>query len=128
MYEELPGTQGVTYKSSHKYADLLSHFTSKIPPEAIRLETAVQKVINQGNKIHLQLGDDELLEADYVIFTPSVGVLKWAVTNNLFQPQLPSSKVDAIKSVGFGTVGKIFLRLAKIAEKTLGSTGSISQI
>ena len=50
------------------------------------------------------------MEADYVIFTPSAGVLKWAVKNRLFQPQLPQSKVDAIKSVGFGTVGKIFLR------------------
>ena len=109
MYEELPGID-VTFKSNHKYADLLEHFVSKIPPETIRLETRVQKVINQGHKINLHLGDGELLEVDYVIFTPSAGVLKWAVTNSLFQPQLPLSKVNAIESVGFGTVGKIFLR------------------
>ena len=109
MYEELPGID-VTYKSNHKYSDLLEHFTSKIPAEAIRLETRVQKVINQGNKIQLQLGDDELVEADYVLFTPSAGVLKWAVTNSMFQPQLPLGKVNAIKSIGYGTVGKIFLR------------------
>ena len=109
MYEELPGID-VTFKSSHKYADMLGHFTSKIPSEAIRLETRVQKVIHQGNKVHLRLGDDELLEADYVIFTPSAGVLKWAVSNSLFEPQLPPSKVNAIKSIGYGTVGKILLR------------------
>ena len=109
MYEELPGID-VTFKSNHKYSDLLEHFTSKIPPEAIRLETRVQKVINKGDKINLLLGDDELLEADYVIFTPSLGVLKWAVSNSLFQPQLPLHKVNAIKSIGFGSVGKIFLR------------------
>ena len=109
MYEELPGID-VTFKSGHKYADMLDHFTSKIPSEAIRLETGVQKVIHLGNKVHLRLGDDELLEADYVIFTPSAGVLKWAVSNSLFEPQLPSSKVNAIKSIGYGTVGKILLR------------------
>ena len=109
MYKELPGID-VTIKSNHKFADLLEHFTSKIPPEAIKLETRVQKVIHRGNKVHLQLGVDELLEADYVVFTPSAGVLKWAVSNSLFEPQLPSSKVNAIKSIGYGTVGKILLR------------------
>lgn len=109
MYEELDGID-VTFKSNYKYADLLQHFISKIPTEAIRLDTKVQKVTQKGNKINLQLGEDELLETDFVIFTPSAGVLKWAVSSDYFQPQLPLSKVNAIKSIGFGTVGKIFLR------------------
>ena len=67
MYEELDGID-VTFKSNYKYADLLQHFISKIPTEAIRLDTKVQKVTQKGNKINLQLGEDELLETDFVIF------------------------------------------------------------
>ena len=110
MWEELPGRQDVTFKGNHKYTDLLEHFTSKIPQEAIRLGVGVEKVTHKGQKIHLQLGDDTILEADYVIFTPSAGVLKWAVSNRLFHPELPSDKINAIKSVGYGTVGKLLLR------------------
>ena len=109
MYKELPGID-VTFKSNHKFSDLLEHFTSQIPPEAIKLECRVQKIMHKGNKISLELADDTHLEADYIIFTPSAGVLKWAVANKLFQPQLPLEKINAIKSVGFGTVGKILLR------------------
>ena len=109
MYKDLPGIY-VTLKSNHKYSDLLEYFTSKIPQESIRLGNRVQKVTHMSNKVKVQLGDGTHLEADYVVFTTSAGVLKWAVSNSLFQPQLPLEKVMAIKSVGFGTVGKIFLR------------------
>ena len=110
MYEELPGRQDVIFKGTHKYADLLEHFTSQIPQKDIRLGVGVEKVIQKGTKINLQLGDDTILEADYVIFTPSAGVLKWAVSNRMFQPELPTDKVNAIKSVGYGTAGKLLLR------------------
>ena len=109
MYEELPG-RDVTFKGNHKYTDLLEHFTSKIPQKAMRLGVEVEKGTQKGTKISLQSGDDIILEADYVIFTPSAGVLKWAVSNRMFQPELPTNKVKAIKTVGYGTVGKLLLR------------------
>ncbi|KAB0791330.1 hypothetical protein PPYR_03130 [Photinus pyralis] len=44
---------------------------------------------------------------DHVIFTSSLGVLK---SNRVhFTPELPSEKAIAIRSLGFGVVGKIFL-------------------
>ncbi|KAL7882001.1 hypothetical protein AOLI_G00088500 [Acnodon oligacanthus] len=56
--------------------------------------------------------NDEVFEADHVIVTVSLGVLKQqAVT--MFEPALPESKLDAIEALGFGVVDKIFLHFSK---------------
>ena len=66
---------------------------------------------NQGERIRIKLKDDSFVEADYVIFTPSVGVLKWVLSlMNFFEPYLPIDKFKAIESLGFGSVAKIILR------------------
>ncbi|XP_062862700.1 spermine oxidase-like [Trichomycterus rosablanca] len=49
----------------------------------------------------------QIFEADHVIVTVSLGVLKRAKT--MFKPALPKPKLDAIERLGFGTVDKIFL-------------------
>eukprot|EP00208_Stichococcus_sp_RCC1054_P004285 CAMPEP_0206141490 /NCGR_PEP_ID=MMETSP1473-20131121/13113_1 /ASSEMBLY_ACC=CAM_ASM_001109 /TAXON_ID=1461547 /ORGANISM="Stichococcus sp, Strain RCC1054" /LENGTH=529 /DNA_ID=CAMNT_0053536087 /DNA_START=104 /DNA_END=1693 /DNA_ORIENTATION=- len=46
--------------------------------------------------------------ADAVIVTVSLGVLK-AQYSTLFEPQLPSEKVEVIQRMGFGVVNKVFL-------------------
>ncbi|XP_076165543.1 uncharacterized protein LOC143145744 isoform X2 [Ptiloglossa arizonensis] len=46
--------------------------------------------------------------ADHVIMTPSLGVLK-AEYEILFSPQLPESKIESIKTIGFGNACKIIL-------------------
>ncbi|KAL5280242.1 hypothetical protein ACFFRR_004299 [Megaselia abdita] len=51
-------------------------------------------------------------EADHVIFTGSVGVLRDRA-KSLFQPDLPANKISAIENLGFGTVNKIFLYFDK---------------
>ncbi|KAI4878711.1 hypothetical protein NFI96_013481 [Prochilodus magdalenae] len=52
--------------------------------------------------------NDEVFEADHVIVTVSLGVLKQKATA-MFHPSLPKSKLDAVERLGFGTVDKIFL-------------------
>ncbi|KAL1501747.1 hypothetical protein ABEB36_007020 [Hypothenemus hampei] len=52
--------------------------------------------------------DGETHEADHIIFTPSLGVLK-ANHLELFDPYLPGDKVDAINKMGFGAIMKIIL-------------------
>ena len=74
IYEELKDDEDeevkdVTYKSNRKYADLLKYFTDRIPDGTIRLETRVEKVIDKGNKINLQLGEGKTLEADCHLYT-----------------------------------------------------------
>ena len=47
-------------------------------------------------------------EADHVILTVSLGVLKEKYLS-LFSPPLPTDKINVIQNLGFGYVGKIFL-------------------
>lgn len=60
--------------------------------------------------VHLKINSEkhEILRANYVLITTSLGVLK-ANHKQLFVPQLPQSKAEAIERMGFGRVGKIFL-------------------
>jgi phytoene dehydrogenase-like protein len=48
-------------------------------------------------------------EADHVIVTASLGVLK-RDSACLFRPPLPEWKLNAMNSMGFGLMNKIFLR------------------
>lgn len=51
--------------------------------------------------------DGDKFCADYVIFTPSLGVLK-EKADCMFDPALPKSKLDAIKTMGFGNVNHVY--------------------
>lgn len=44
----------------------------------------------------------------YIIFTPSLGVLK-KQADAMFYPFLPEAKKSAIQKIGFGTVLKLFV-------------------
>ncbi len=115
MYKELG--LDVSFKPGHKYRDLLAHFTDKIPEGVIQLNKKVKKVTQDGDVVRLTLEDGKELEADYVIHTPSLGVLKWATTDgDVFQPRLSEKKIKAIETTGFGTVGKVYLRYVRISQ------------
>jgi spermine oxidase len=49
------------------------------------------------------------VEADHVILTVSLGVLK-SLSGGLFTPPLPHRKLKAISALGFGVMDKILLR------------------
>lgn len=59
-------------------------------------------------KVEVTCEDGSKFKADHVIFTASLGVLKQN-HETLFTPNLPKRKIKAIQTMGFGTVGKIFL-------------------
>jgi len=67
---------------------------------------------NSTEKALVKCADGSEYQADHVIFTASLGVLK-KNHEKLFTPQLPQKKVKAIESSGFGTLGKIFLEFDK---------------
>lgn len=64
--------------------------------------------LEKDTKIEIKCGDGSKYEADHVIFTPSVGVLKSRYAE-LFTPNLPAEKIKAIENTGFGTLDKIFI-------------------
>jgi spermine oxidase len=50
-----------------------------------------------------------IVEADHVILTVSLGVLK-SLSGSLFTPPLPHRKLKTISALGFGVMDKILLR------------------
>jgi monoamine oxidase len=78
-----------------------------------------KKVINIGysleepdKKIKITCVDSSSFEADHVIITTSLGVLK-AHHQTLFTPQLPEKKISVIESFGYGAIGKIFFEFSE---------------
>ena len=76
--------------------------------DKIRLGKRVTKIRTNNDGFEVVAGDD-IINCKFVIVTISVGVLQHEL-NRLFEPPLPSSKVNVIESFGMGTVAKIFLR------------------
>ncbi|XP_044264139.1 probable polyamine oxidase 5 [Tribolium madens] len=111
---ECPGNQTLVWKGVG-YKTILEILMKNYPNPAqklpltdnLLLDSKVTK-INWGEKplkVHTSL---KVYSADFVIFTPSIGVLK--AGGELFTPPLPSKKRQAIDSIGFGGVVKLFLR------------------
>lgn len=63
---------------------------------------------DKGSKIDVECADTSKFQADHVIVTVSLGVLKNRFSS-LFTPEIPVEKREAIEKIGFGAVGKIFL-------------------
>jgi len=76
------------------------------PVSTIKWGTVQQQV--GGPRAVVVCCDGEEYCADYVIITVSLGVLK-NHADKLFCPTLPAEKVEAINSIGYGHVNKIFL-------------------
>ena len=62
----------------------------------------------ESEKILVKCHDESEYLADHVITTIPLGVLK-KHHQLLFTPLLPISKIKSIESIGFGTLGKVFL-------------------
>jgi protoporphyrinogen oxidase len=61
-----------------------------------------------GGRVHVVTVEGELT-FDHLVVSVPLGVLK-ASHQELFQPPLPPEKVEAIDRIGFGRVGKVFIR------------------
>ncbi|KAI5107342.1 hypothetical protein C0J45_2980, partial [Silurus meridionalis] len=107
------------------YQAILDLLLKGLPPGTILSNTAVKSIQwdlttnSQDNKskeenhpVKVTCENDEIFEADHVIVTVSLGVLKQQA-RTMFEPALPKSKLDAIERLGFGTVDKIFLCFTK---------------
>lgn len=67
---------------------------------------------NVDKAVCVRCADGTSYDADFVIFTGSLGVLK-ECHSELFTPQLPSIKRRAIEGLTLGTVDKIYLEFAE---------------
>ncbi|KAF7997867.1 hypothetical protein HCN44_009265 [Aphidius gifuensis] len=110
------GDQRVNWKDKG-YSTILDILMKKIPDPSKELPVINNTIFNsQVTKINyendgavkLSTSNGNKYEADHVIFTCSLGVLK-ADFEKIFTPSLPEKKINAIKYLGFGHVAKIFL-------------------
>ncbi|XP_062862572.1 spermine oxidase-like [Trichomycterus rosablanca] len=93
------------------YQAILDILLKNIPTEMILTNTAVKSIEwdrEQNHPVRVICENGQIFEADHVIVTVSLGVLKQQV-KTMFEPALPKPKLDAIERLGFGTVDKIFL-------------------
>ena len=74
----------------------------------ILLNKVVDKIHWKDEKILVQCSDGSKYTANNVLCTFSLGVLK-SNLKTMFLPKLPKPQEDAIMSIGFGIINKIFL-------------------
>lgn len=83
--------------------------------DKLLLNKEVSRIIwnDTGDDVILEVSDGSVYKAKHVIFTPSVGVLKYT-HREMFTPQLPQSKQDAITATGFDAVVKVLLHFEDV--------------
>ncbi|HTI68328.1 MAG TPA: FAD-dependent oxidoreductase [Candidatus Limnocylindria bacterium] len=74
----------------------------------VRLGRIVQKIEHGGDRAQVTTAFGEVLEADHVIVTLPLGVLRAGSVE--FSPVLPPEKLGAINRLQMGVVNKLFLR------------------
>ncbi|XP_046369018.1 spermine oxidase-like isoform X1 [Haliotis rufescens] len=116
-YFDCDGDRATEFKNGFK--SLLDVIIEKIPSQSIYLSKPVKTVHWQtsneecqgsgsNEKSVIECEDGKVFKADYVVMTPSVGVLKER-EGTLFDPSLPEEKKYVLRNMGYGTVNKIFL-------------------
>lgn len=87
------------------YSALMSAIASELD---IRLNTPVTAITWNSNGVQLTTANGEVIDADKVVVTLPLGVLK---SNQVsFSPPLPSQKQDAIRRLGAGHVDKLIFK------------------
>lgn len=91
--------------------------TGKVIPveEKILLNKEVRQIdwkSTQAPFVTVECTDGSIYDADHVITTMSLGVLKERY-RTMFRPELPSIKTNAIEGLTLGTVDKIYLEFEK---------------
>lgn len=127
-YREFPDEQITIAKG---YLTVLKSLASVLPAGTIQFGKKVEKIewtdageTYSESPVHLQFEDGSIMDADHVIITVSLGVLKAGTGQGsvkgkppaLFYPPLPSCKVNAISKLGFGVVNKLFLEIDPLDE------------
>ena len=74
------------------------------PVKAIHYQTDKEHV---GKAVRVECGNGEVYEADQIVLTTPLGVLKSGSIT--FQPPLPDWKQDVIERMGFGLLNKVGL-------------------
>eukprot|EP00250_Pteridium_aquilinum_P011509 c20115_g1_i1 orf=137-1909(+) len=115
------------YPGEHKtigngYSSIIQFLAASLPEKTIHLNKQASRIawLNPSAPAHIHCEDGTSYEADHVIITVSLGVLKAEGSsglakslqlNRIFHPPLPPWKLQAISKLGFGVVDKCFVSM-----------------
>lgn len=117
-YWEYPGEHKTI---GHGYTSIVQYLAASLPKKLIQFNKQVTKIAWRSGPVYVHCEDGTFYEADHVIVTVSLGILKAEVPSfhdtksaqlhRLFHPPLPPWKLEAISKLGFGVVDKCFLSM-----------------
>ncbi|KAJ6814613.1 putative polyamine oxidase 5 [Iris pallida] len=123
-YKEFGGDQITIARG---YSRVVEHFAAALPEGSVRLNAKVLEIEwcdaadgDSPARVHVDGGGraEEVVVADHVIVTVSLGVLKAGLKKDAgrgsamrFSPGLPAFKKEAIGRLGFGVVDKLFVEM-----------------
>ena len=133
FYKEYRRLEGSDVEIGKGYQSILKVMANKLCSNAILFNHLVKLIDWSGGEkekglapVKIICENGQVFEADHVIITVSLGVLKES-HQNLFNPPLPLEKVDSIQKMGYGTVNKIFLEFGQdVKVRNLGSLQVLS--
>ena len=113
--EATSGNQFLTWRTMG-FKTVFDYIQKKLPDPRKNLDVESKVQLNKevtninwsSRRVVITLKDRTTITADHVICTVALGVLKDRHPA-LFTPPLPANKINAINSIGFGTLGKVFL-------------------
>ncbi|KAK0409011.1 hypothetical protein QR680_004291 [Steinernema hermaphroditum] len=99
--------------NSQGYWPISEYLKSFVPDEMIKYNHFVKKIRYSGAKVEIRVQEgaksfEYPKQFDHVIVTSSLGHLK-RYARSMFEPPLPQKKIEAIDSVGYGNLLKVFL-------------------
>ncbi|XP_035790022.1 spermine oxidase-like [Anopheles albimanus] len=119
-YVETEGEQALAWTGRRGFSSILDIITGSFPGSTkslvpINQLTKFNKVVSNirwrgttDGYVKVTTEDGSLYNADHVIVTVSLGVLK-ATSRAMFTPALPTINQNAIDGINFGTVNKVFM-------------------
>lgn len=114
-YRSLPGDHEARFESVYSYGYLINKLVDDLPI-CIQYNSEVISINSENSPTVIKCNNGCQYEADHVIVTIPLGVLKKRCLENLspsaslFIPPLPAEKQMAIRNIGFAQVGKIVLQ------------------
>lgn len=117
-YERLGGNQFANFK--YGYSKVIEHINSELPKGSVQMNQTVERIDWNDDTIKITVYDNQdkrrkSYTCQIVLCTIPLGCLK-RNHDQLFSPKLPSNKINAINSLGFGCVNKIFVVFDKAFE------------
>eukprot|EP01027_Heterolobosea_sp_BB2_P008636 GEZU01012816.1.p1 GENE.GEZU01012816.1~~GEZU01012816.1.p1 ORF type:complete len:379 (-),score=107.24 GEZU01012816.1:88-1224(-) len=100
------------YKLEGSFGVVIDHLKKDFKPEEIKLSWKVSKIeYPSGKKARVYGPGNQVIEADYVIITVPVSILRDEVIQ--FEPPLPEYKKQAAKAIKMDSAMKLYLKFKK---------------